>query len=266
MPVYSIPNKEWIVRTLKLNALLIAISCCLSTQAWGDIPHQMNLQGVLVDTSGAAMKNDTVSVTFTIYDAALGGSAKWTETDTVATDEAGVFSIVLGGSLPIPDSVFSDTLRWLGIQVEAEPELTPRTQLVSAPYSFVSGNVGTGSASGWIDNGSVVALETTADSVGIGTSTPTEMLEVAGNVRISGTASIGANHTLTGASGFVAGDSNTVSGVAATVGGGFSNLAGGDHSAVGGGMDNNASGQWSTVSGGDSSTASGSRATTCSAV
>jgi hypothetical protein len=49
MPVYSIPNKEWLVRTLKLNALLIAIMCCPSTQAWGDIPHQMNLQGVLVD-------------------------------------------------------------------------------------------------------------------------------------------------------------------------------------------------------------------------
>jgi len=44
---------------------------------------------------------------------------------------------------------------------------------------------------GWVDDGNVVRLETTEDSVGIGTSTPTEKLDVAGNIRASGTVTIG---------------------------------------------------------------------------
>jgi hypothetical protein len=212
-------------------------------------------------TSGSSLKNDTVSVTFTIYDAELVGSVKWTETDTVITDGAGVFTLVLGKDSPIPDSVFSDSLRWLGIQVEAEPELIPRTQLVSGPYSYVSGSGPSGGSSGWTDDGTVVRLTTGTDSVGIGTTSPGEPLEVAGNVLITGKATIGSKHTNTGLAAFVAGDSSTASGFYSTVGGGLGNESSNDQTVVAGGAFNTASGVSTVVSGGYQNAATAADAT-----
>jgi hypothetical protein len=128
-------------------------------------------------------------------------------------------------------------------------------------------------------------------SVGIGTTAPTEKLEVAGNIRASGTiqsgssitidgasdkitatsgtidfddenlvttgkATIGLGHTNSGVAAFVAGASNTASNYFSTVSGGESNTASGDRSTVGGGAENAASGDRSIVSGGGGNTAS----------
>jgi len=45
----------------------------------------------------------------------------------------------------------------------------------------------TGGSSGWIDDGTVVRLETASDKVGIGTTTPTEQLEITGNFNLPDT-------------------------------------------------------------------------------
>ena len=51
---------------------------------------------------------------------------------------------------------------------------------------------GGGSAGGWTDDGTVVRLSTSTDKVGIGTSTPTEQLEITGNFNLpSSTATVG---------------------------------------------------------------------------
>ena len=145
---------------------------------------------------------------------------------------------------------------------------------------------------GWTDDGTVVRLETIDDSVGIGTTSPTEKLDVSGNIKASGTitsgssitidgvnneitsttgtidfddenlvtsgkATIGPNHTNTGGNAFVAGSNNTTSGAQSTVGGGYMNTASQQACVVGGGQQNEASGSYSTVAGGLMSTASG---------
>jgi len=45
--------------------------------------------------------------------------------------------------------------------------------------------------SGWVDDGTVVRLETASDSVGIGTTTPELKLDVAGNAQIAGSLGVG---------------------------------------------------------------------------
>lgn len=119
----------------------------------------------------------------------------------------------------------------------------------------------TGGAGVWVDDGTVVRLDTNTDSVGIGTSTPSEKLEVSGNVLIAGKATIGSGHTNSGLNSFVAGASNTVSGDSATIGGGANNTASGRLTTIGGGAKNTADVSLSTVCGGLGNTAGNFAAT-----
>ena len=97
----------------------------------------INYQGKLTTPEGALIV-DTLSVVFTIYDAATGGTAFWTETQATVIVEKGIFSVLLGSVNPIPDSVFTGDVRYLGVKVEADPEMNPRKEIVSVGYAYKS--------------------------------------------------------------------------------------------------------------------------------
>ena len=118
-----------------------------------------------------------------------------------------------------------------------------------------------GGASGWVDDGNVVRLDTGTDSVGIGTSSPGEKLEVNGNIRVGGKATIGASHTNTGTAGFVAGQGNSVTANYASVSGGISNTASGANAAINGGNGNNATASFAAIGGGSTNYATGDNST-----
>jgi hypothetical protein len=108
---------------------------------------------------------------------------------------------------------------------------------------------GGGGGGGWVDDGIVVRLETATDSVGIGTTTPSARLHVAGNLRADGKGRFGPGNN-DGMYSFMAGYMNNVNGNYATVGGGEQNTAFEDYTVVGGGQNNQASGQYGVVGGG----------------
>ena len=58
-------------------------------------PGRSSYQGMLQDGDGNIVPDGTYDVTFSIRDAATGGSLFWSEIDTVAVTD-GVFSTVLG--------------------------------------------------------------------------------------------------------------------------------------------------------------------------
>jgi hypothetical protein len=105
--------------------------------ALGAVPQLINFQGVLKDGSGNPVPDASYSVTFTIYDAPIGGNVKWTETQSVTTT-GGLFTVLLGSTTPLPDSVFYDSSRYLGMAVSPDPEMIPRQRLSSVGYSSVS--------------------------------------------------------------------------------------------------------------------------------
>ena len=165
-----------------IGTLMIAVS-----PGWGEIPHLINYQGMLTDDSGNPL-NGNYNLTFKIYSQSSGGAALWTETQNNVSVENGLLNVIMGSVSPVPSSVFSDTLRFLGITVEPNSELTPRIRLTSVGYAYralvadsavVVGSV-TGGDGGWVDDGAVVRLQTNTDKVGIGTSSPSEILTVAG--------------------------------------------------------------------------------------
>ena len=117
--------------------LLVGIFLIFCSSVWADIPKQINFQGILKDSVGNPYPDGNYSITFRIYDAAGGGNILWQEGQLIAIS-GGLFTHLLGSAISIPESVFNDSLRWLGIQVAGNPEITPRSQLVSVPYSYVA--------------------------------------------------------------------------------------------------------------------------------
>jgi hypothetical protein len=100
----------------------------------GSVPTMINYQGYLTDPDGNPIK-DTLEMTFTIYEDAVGGTALWTETHPSVTVNNGLFNVLLGSINPISYKYLSG-VSYLGIQVGADPEMTPRQSMVSVAYAF----------------------------------------------------------------------------------------------------------------------------------
>ena len=245
-----------------LTVLTVVMILAAASVAFADVPTMINYQGRLTDGAGAPL-DTTVSMEFAIYDDSTGGVLEWAEAHPSVTVEGGTFSIVLGEAVPIDDGVFNQPDRWLGITVGSDPELSPRTQLVSVGYAHRVSTVD-GSTGGIISGDVSIQSD----------------LDVDGDLRVTGKATIGTGHTNTGDHAFVAGESNSAVAAYVTIGGGiansgdgsFSTVGGGlyntagsggpaDAATVGGGYENTASASTSTVAGGKNNTASGGSST-----
>lgn len=143
-----------------MKAPLAAASLLLSAAAaaWAQAPSLMSYQGRVSDSAGvllgsAAPVNRTV--TFKFYSAATGGTPVYAEAQTV-TISGGDFSVLLGNGTGVSGlrgpaapaatpyitlpSVMTGNV-YLGVTVDdgtaaADPEITPRQQIVSAVYAF----------------------------------------------------------------------------------------------------------------------------------
>ena len=115
----------------------LAILCLLlmvgasAVSAGDNLPKSFNYQGYLTDAQGSPVPDGNLPIMFRIWDAATGGTAIWSETQTVTTS-TGVYDTELGSVTPI--SLPFDRQYWLGIKVNQDPEMTPRVKLTSTPY------------------------------------------------------------------------------------------------------------------------------------
>lgn len=116
---------------------LALVVCLAAAPAQALVPTTINFQGILTDGLGGIIADGNYGVMFSLYNSATSGAPLWSETQTVSTS-AGLFNTELGSSTAIPDSALMDTAAYLEITVETDPPISPRTRLVSAPYSFMS--------------------------------------------------------------------------------------------------------------------------------
>lgn len=150
------------------------------------VPRTMSYQGVLKDSNGDPVRNTTLDVTFRIFDAYTGGNQLWTDIVQIETDQRANFTAILSNlNLPFDEDYY------LELQIEGDPQpLEPRQKLHMVPYSARTDTsdyaFSSLSGGGWVDDGTVVRLETSTDDVGVGTATPSEKLDVNGNVHITG--------------------------------------------------------------------------------
>lgn len=141
------------------------------------VAYPITYQGRLTDNSGTPIANQTVNLTFRLYEQATGGTPVWTQARTVQTDGQGLFTAVLETDPPIGISDLSNA--WLGIEVDADGEMTPRQRMGGAPFAFtlVPGNGVTGTVDlgtwpsaifGLFNTGTGHGLLARTDSEGVG--------------------------------------------------------------------------------------------------
>ena len=127
--------------TKQKKALMIGIIIgvlLFGTVLFADVPALIDYQGRLTDDAGDPV-NGNVSIEFKIYADSTGGAALWTETQTVSVSE-GLFQVSLGEVTTL-DLTFEDDAHWLGINVSADGEMTPRTRITSVAYAINAGDV-----------------------------------------------------------------------------------------------------------------------------
>jgi len=105
--------------------------------AFAAVPTTMTYQGRLNDAEGNPI-NATILVTFGLYPSIAGGSSLWSEGQWV-TVQNGVFNVVLGNWNTIPSSVVLQNNLYLGVQINADAEMTPRQKVNSSAFAMKAG-------------------------------------------------------------------------------------------------------------------------------
>lgn len=144
------------MRASRISIGLIMAAMSLASVAFAAVPHLINYQGKLMDSSGNPVPDDTYSITFGIYDAATGGSKLWEETQSVAV-ATGVFGVLLPIDLPF------DVDYWLERAVGGET--IGRIRMVSVGYSYRAENADAASLAADIADGVVTTVKIAADAV-----------------------------------------------------------------------------------------------------
>lgn len=179
---------------LRTTAFAVALMAMASFAA-ADVPQLINYQGRLTDPAGDPVTDDDYNITFTIYDDPTGGIVQWTSGQQTVSVKDGLFHYQLGSMVQLQDTLFDDTLRWLGIKVGADPEVTPRARLTSVPYAYHALRADAGG--GWKNVGDTVCLIDSMNLVGIGTCGPDAKLH-AWTDQTHGTAVLGMSEGGTG--------------------------------------------------------------------
>lgn len=95
----------------------------------------LNFQARLLNASGSIVSDGSYDVEFNLYSVSNGGTAQWTETQTVAV-KSGYLSAYLGSTTPFPGAIDWSQEQWLTMNVEGDGEMTPRLKLTAVPYAF----------------------------------------------------------------------------------------------------------------------------------
>ena len=181
-----------------LTVVLWSVTLIAQQNATANVPRVVRFAGTITNADGTP-RTGVVGVMFSLYSEQQGGTALWTELQNVTVDANGQYTVLLGSqhSDGVPADLFtSNEARWLGIQVEAEPE-QPRVLLVSVPYALKAGDaetLGGKPLSAFLLNPNVDATTTTS-----GTTT------TAGGTKTSSSSTLQTNSINTSTSGGAAG-------------------------------------------------------------
>lgn len=120
-----------------IQLLTVSFVCFLAISSFAQQTKKISLQGFLKDGNGKAVADGAQDITFKLYTVAVGGTAAWTESQTINVF-GGVYSTHLGSiANPLDNLNWGSATYYVGVTVQGI-ELTPRTELTFAPYSLGS--------------------------------------------------------------------------------------------------------------------------------
>lgn len=119
------------MNTLKCSFFTLLSLMMLSSMVWA-VPGTINYQGILTDSGGLPVSG-YYTLTFRLFDADVGGTQLWAESQDVTVTD-GMYSAQLGATTPLSGAEFS-VGTWLEVAVGGET-LSPRQVLASVPYAL----------------------------------------------------------------------------------------------------------------------------------
>lgn len=113
-----------------IHAIACALLCTVGLVSQAAVPETLHFSGKL-DTGGTAL-TDSVAITFTLYTDPTSTDANiWTVTQTVSVVEGRFYATLAG----VTHTMLAGGVLHLGIQVESDPEMSPRIALLSVPFA-----------------------------------------------------------------------------------------------------------------------------------
>jgi len=132
-------------------------------------PSLLSLDGFLTNSSGSAL-NGSYSFVFSLYNVSSGGSALWTESQTIAVSSGKLNALL--GSVSALDLPF-DQDYYLGVKVSTDSEMSPRYRVASSAYAYTALSIA--------PNAIAAGNFYVSGNAGIGTDVPVATLEVKGD-------------------------------------------------------------------------------------
>lgn len=117
-----------------LQAVLMVL--ILAASAGAQLPHIISYQGRLTDDAGQPITGAKL-IKFNIYGSESGSDSLWSSGYQVIQIENGLFKYELGSNVPLPPDLFvTGDSRYLGITIDTDAELAPRTQFIAVQYAI----------------------------------------------------------------------------------------------------------------------------------
>jgi len=128
---------------MKKIALYI-IAALITTAAWAQAPMKFNYQGVARSATGIPFANQNISLRISILDGSSSGTAQYVETQSVLTNQFGLYTTEIGAGTPLTGTMGAVT--WSSGDKYMMVEIDPTggssyvnlgsTQLLSVPYAM----------------------------------------------------------------------------------------------------------------------------------
>ncbi|HWO17434.1 MAG TPA: hypothetical protein VNO30_01620 [Kofleriaceae bacterium] len=120
---------------MKRSVLVLGFLAWLGSTDAHATPDLLSFTGQLSTASGPV--DGPVTITFTVFDAPVGGAAVWADTVSITADLGRVAATLGRSSNPIGEAVFTGADRFLEIKVQDET-LSPRLTITAVPYAIRS--------------------------------------------------------------------------------------------------------------------------------
>jgi hypothetical protein len=121
--------------TLVLCVAVLAVGSALAQVPGRPVPTSVSYQGRLSRTDGTVVPDGTYALTFKLYDRLSGGTPRWEEKLDQVVVRNGVFSVLLGTTSPLRESVFANP-EFLEVQINDEAPLRPRMPIAAVPFAL----------------------------------------------------------------------------------------------------------------------------------
>ena len=108
-----------------LTLIVVSLLLTQNTHSFAQSPATLHYQGELTDLAGVPLNGD-FSISFRLYESAVGGETLWEESVQSITIFEGRLNFNLGLITPLPLLDSPDSPLYLGVQVGGDRELLPR--------------------------------------------------------------------------------------------------------------------------------------------